>query len=364
MSASAPDYRPSFPAEYRPGSGSSAAAGSSSSRTCRHTPITAWTWSGSTTRLRRDATAIRERFPVVGGCSRRLDELLDDPRIEVVDIATHPAERLELMRRALEAGKHVLSQKPLRARPAGAARELVEDADRHGLRLAVNQNGRWAPAWRIATLLVQQGAIGEVCAVTHLYEHDFDWMLGDWPDELEHFVIYDFSGALDRHHALLAGREDDPRRPGARVPDPGAARRRARRRGAPGSPSSTRTGRARRFAASARRATRPGNPFWIHGSEGTIRGSVRKGPISSSWSATGPSRATRLVGEWMPDGFAGTMGELCSRDRRGPRAVQLGAAQPPLPRAHPRGVSLGRAGRRAVGRRRPRPRSVAPAGRA
>ena len=96
------------------------------------------------------------------------------------------------MRRALEAGKHVLSQKPF-ALDVADARRLVDEAERRGLRLAVNQNGRWAPAWRIATLLVQQGAIGDVCAVTHLYEHDFGWTVGDWPDELEHFVIYDFS---------------------------------------------------------------------------------------------------------------------------------------------------------------------------
>ena len=42
-----------------------------------------------------------------------LDELLADPAIDIVDIATGPEVRLELIARAVEAGKHVLAQKPL-----------------------------------------------------------------------------------------------------------------------------------------------------------------------------------------------------------------------------------------------------------
>lgn len=192
MSASVPDHRPSFPAAYRPGIG---IVGCGGIVKLAHLP--AYTAYGVDVVGVYDPSAdatrdLQERFPVVGRVFESFDELLDDPRIEVVDVATHPAQRVELMQRALRAGKHVLSQKPF-ALDVGVARELVSEAERRGLRIAVNQNGRWAPAWRIATLLVEQGAIGEVCAVTHLYEHDFDWTLGSWPDELEHFVINDFS---------------------------------------------------------------------------------------------------------------------------------------------------------------------------
>ena len=188
----APLYRPCFPDAYRPGVGIVGCGG-----IVKLAHLTAYTTYGVDVVGVYDPAAsatdgIRDRYPIVGRVFETLDELLDDPRIEIVDVATHPTERLELMRRALAAGKHVLSQKPF-ALDAGAARELVEEADRRGLRLAVNQNGRWAPAWRVATLLVQQGAVGDVCAVTHLYEHDFGWTVGDWPDALEHFVIYDFS---------------------------------------------------------------------------------------------------------------------------------------------------------------------------
>ena len=79
--------------------------------------------------------------------------------------------RVDLIRRAIAAGKHVLAQKPL-APDLTSARAVVDEAERSGVTLAVNQNG-WAPPWRIATRLIEQGAIGEAYAVTHLLDRDF-----------------------------------------------------------------------------------------------------------------------------------------------------------------------------------------------
>ena len=100
--------------------------------------------------VRPEATeGVREQFGVetIFG---ELDELLSHPEIEIVDVATHPDVRPALVRQALAAGKHVLAQKPFAA-DLKTARELVEEAERLGLEVAVNQNGRWAPAWRAAT---------------------------------------------------------------------------------------------------------------------------------------------------------------------------------------------------------------------
>ena len=57
---------------------------------------------------------------------------------------------------------------------------------------------------------------------------------------------------------------------------------------------------------------RPGNPFWVHGTEGTIRGSIRKQTDFVELERDGASVRYSLCGEWLPDGFAGTMAELCS----------------------------------------------------
>src|SRR3954462_6052569 len=71
-------------------------------------------------------------------------EVLRRADIEVVDIATHPEERVAIMRAAIAAGKHVLSQKPF-VTDLDAGERLCDLAERKGVRLAVNQNGRWAP---------------------------------------------------------------------------------------------------------------------------------------------------------------------------------------------------------------------------
>src|SRR5664280_230758 len=56
-----------------------------------------------------------------------LDALLLDPRVQAVSIATPPRTHYDLVRRALEAGKHVIVEKPL-ATSAAHAEELIEIA--------------------------------------------------------------------------------------------------------------------------------------------------------------------------------------------------------------------------------------------
>src|SRR5690606_32746159 len=71
-------------------------------------------------------------------------EILRDDSIAVVDIATHPAERVAIIEAALHVDKHVLSQKPF-VIDLDVGQRLVDLAESRELQLAVNQNGRWAP---------------------------------------------------------------------------------------------------------------------------------------------------------------------------------------------------------------------------
>ena len=77
--------------------------------------------------------------------ARSIDHLLGNPAVDLVDVAVPPGAQPQIVLAALEAGKHVLAQKPL-AVDLRTAETLVEAAEAHGRVLAVNQQMRWSPA--------------------------------------------------------------------------------------------------------------------------------------------------------------------------------------------------------------------------
>jgi predicted dehydrogenase len=237
-----------------------------------------------------------------------LDQLLEHPDIQIVDIATRPLGRVELIRKVLHAGKHILAQKPL-ATNISEAHSIVEEAERLGLRLAINHNGRWAPPWRYASLLIQDGAIGDVLSVTHLYDTRLSWK----PNPLHgssHFFIYDYSiHWIDITRCWL---EDKT------LINVQAREFPAPKQSEDGNIMQT-MWMLMEYAGGANAVIRgvgcadshTGHPFWIHGTEGTLRGSVdcQSGDYVEL-EKKGERSLYELEGNWFPDGFAGAMGEL------------------------------------------------------
>lgn len=88
-------------------------------------------------------------------------EVLDDPRVQAVAIATPAATHFDLVRAALEAGKHVLVEKPLTP-SAHEAAKLVDLAARSGLVLMCDHTYCYTPAVRKIRELVHGGEIGDV----------------------------------------------------------------------------------------------------------------------------------------------------------------------------------------------------------
>jgi predicted dehydrogenase len=303
------DYRPSFPRDYAPGIG---IVGCGAVAATWHLP--AYEKYGVDVVGVYDpapeaTNAIQERFPFVRRVFGSLEELLADPRIEVVDIATRPDVRVELIRAAVHAGKHVLAQKPLALDPA-SARDVVEEAEHRGIVIAVNQNGRWWPPWRIATQLIAEGAIGNVVAVTHLLDRQLPPLVGTHFDEVEHFMIFDFFVHwIDISRCWLGGKA--------------VSHVRAREYRPPNQPRDAKAAWgawveiACEDGASAMVRTvgdaqtkRPSCLFWVHGSEGTIRGSVLLGSDFVELERDGVTTQFTFEGAGYPDGFAGTLGEL------------------------------------------------------
>lgn len=92
------------------------------------------------------------------------DALLDNPMIETVYIAVPHFLLAGLTKRVLEAGKHVMVEKPL-ALDLGEVDQLIELAEGRQLVLGVFYEMRYAPAHMMAREFIQEGAIGDIIAV-------------------------------------------------------------------------------------------------------------------------------------------------------------------------------------------------------
>ena len=112
-------------------------------------------------------------------------ELLKDSRIQSVHICSPNYLHYEMAKAALDAGKHVICEKPL-AISVAEAKELVELADdKEGLVNAVNFNIRYYPLMRQLRLMVEKGNVGEIFAVQGSYLQDWLFHPTDYNWRLE-----------------------------------------------------------------------------------------------------------------------------------------------------------------------------------
>jgi predicted dehydrogenase len=98
-----------------------------------------------------------------------------DPDIDVVDVVSPGSSHVEVAIAALEAGKHVLCEKPL-ANTVAEAEAMTAAADtarERGVRAMVGFSYRRVPAIAFARQLVQDGRIGTVRQVRALYLQDW-----------------------------------------------------------------------------------------------------------------------------------------------------------------------------------------------
>lgn len=105
-----------------------------------------------------------------------VDALLADPEIHGVHICTPNATHFPIAMKALEAGKHVLCEKPL-AMSADEARQMKEVADKNKLCHATNHNLRYYGGTQQIRRMIQNGDLGEILVVQGTYSQD--WLLYD-----------------------------------------------------------------------------------------------------------------------------------------------------------------------------------------
>lgn len=104
--------------------------------------------------------AMQRRHPSVVA-TPRFDDLLSDPNVDAIAIATPVQTHARLARQALEAGKHVLIEKPMTTSSA-EAEELIEIAARRGLVLMVDHTFVYTGAVRRIKQLIDTGELGSL----------------------------------------------------------------------------------------------------------------------------------------------------------------------------------------------------------
>ena len=239
-------------------------------------------------------------------------DLLARDDIEVVDIATHVDVRPQIVRDALLSGHHVLSQKPFVLNLA-EGEELCNLAESLGLRLAVNQNGRWAPHFSYLREVVAAGLLGEVTSADfHVYwDHDGEFHANPAFSSMEDLILYDFGiHWFDLVATVMAGH------PAATA----VAAMKGRRSGQLMEIATQAQvlvdypeAQASLLFRAATKVPQVGG-YEVHGSLGSLSHTGESlGGSSLLWRRAGkPDRVVALEGTWWLNGMRGTMGELLS----------------------------------------------------
>jgi predicted dehydrogenase len=307
IAAPALPYRPRDPKRYRPGIGLIGCGGI----TKWH--LTAYKAAGYRVLAMCDiaierARERRDEFYPEASATDNIDDVLSRDDIEVVDITTHPPERPPIIETALRARKHVLSQKPF-VLDLDVGQRLVDLADEMGVKLAVNQNARWAPHFSYIREAVRAGLLGSIDAIHCDVHWDHSWVKGTVFESVRHLILYDFAiHWFDFVRTIMD--EAVPRRIFASM-----------------AKSATQTIMPALLAQAiieyeSTQVTLIFDGFTrfdrldrtlVVGSEGAIRST---GPSTDyqrleMTTAEGLARP-RLKGAWFPDGFHGTMAELLS----------------------------------------------------
>jgi predicted dehydrogenase len=308
------DYLPPVPESYQPNIGIIGTGGISEFHLKAYKHC-GWQVSAMHNRTRSKAEGRRDEFYPGAEVVEDYREILDNEAIDVVDITPHPEERIAIVRDALKAGKHVLSQKPF-VLDLDEGAELAELAEANGVLLAVNQNGRWAPHFSYMRNAVADGLIGEVLSVDLSLQWDQTWIAGiESFEKIHHLILYDFAVHwFDITNCFMRGRD-------ARSVYASAVRFDGQKFGPPALASAVidYPGAQVRMAFNSHTQLGEEDVTTIVGTKGTLRSrgpGLNDQPKMEVFLEQGQVEVP-LEGCWFESGFQGTMGELLCAIEKG-----------------------------------------------
>lgn len=111
----------------------------------------------------RNEKKARDRYPAVLSYNS-VDELLNDAKIELVIVNTPNNTHYEFSKKALQAGKHILVEKPFAA-TTQEARDVFELARRVNKHVMVYHNRRWDTDFQSVKATIASGQLGRLIEV-------------------------------------------------------------------------------------------------------------------------------------------------------------------------------------------------------
>lgn len=116
----------------------------------------------------RTKNLAQEKYPLVK-TYRSLEELLGDDKIELVIVNTPSGTHYEFAKKCMEAGKHVIVEKPFTA-TAMQGEELIQLAKQKNVLLSVYQNRRYDSDYKAVKKVVDENLLGEIVEAEFHYD--------------------------------------------------------------------------------------------------------------------------------------------------------------------------------------------------
>jgi predicted dehydrogenase len=112
-------------------------------------------------------------------------------------VASPPRTHHAVAKTALEAGKHILCEKPLATSPEDAL-GLIEAADGAGRVLIVSQNDRYNAPFRAVQRVFMEGHLGELVSIRISCRRDTRTLFA--PDDFRYSMRHPYVMAMSIHH--------------------------------------------------------------------------------------------------------------------------------------------------------------------
>jgi predicted dehydrogenase len=175
--------------------------------------------------VERHTTKCQARYPGVETLNS-VEELLKDPSIDLVVVATPNTSHFELAQKALLANKHVVVEKPFTP-TSQQATELIKLAQQRNKLLSVHHNRRWDGDFLTVKQIIENSFLGKLVEYEVHFDRFRNQIKTNWReyDEPGAGILYDLGSHLIDQAVCLFGLPDTVsadirmQRPGAKTAD-------------------------------------------------------------------------------------------------------------------------------------------------